>query len=416
MSLQITAGSDPNLASRHRASTIFATVCKVSTWIALAILLVLLISVAGQITHKGAVLVFVDSEDVAEQRLDELEKRLAANEAVASVRRDISPSGSVSFELAVKEQQPDADGKALRYKDVRTQLKRDCRSLDDLELTFDSSEPIHAWDTGFLTRYPSTLKPEQAGIFHAIWGSFWIVIATACFAVPVGVGAAVYLEEYAGESWLTRLIKLNLANLAGVPSIVYGILGFAVFVRFFGKKLMLGQFQIFPLGSTVITGGLTLALLVLPVIIVATQEALKSVPGTIRSASYALGATKWQTIRHQVLPAGMPGIATGVILALSRALGETAPILVIGVLAYVRNTPGKIESPLQMVTEPSKLADVPFDSFSTLPIQIYNWVQDTKPEFAAQAAKGILVLLVVLVCMNSIAIYIRHRFQKNLNW
>ena len=179
---------------------------------------------------------------------------------------------------------------------------------------------------------------------------------------------------------------------------------------------MIGSFQLLPFGPTLLAGACTLALLILPVIIVATQEALKSIPNSIRSASVALGATKWQTIRHQVLPAGLPGIATGVILALSRALGETAPIVVIGVLAFTRTTPGEIETPMDLVKNPGSIAEVPFDKFATLPIQIYNWVSDSRPEFAAQSARGILVLLVVLLLINSVAIFVRNRYQENLKW
>ena len=408
---------DQILRRRHRASAIFAVLCRASTWFALLILLVLLISVAGRVNHRGAVTVFIDGDNPPEAKLQELEALLLSNPHVKGVKRDVDQSGMISFFLKVDNKSIAEADHEVRYEDIKYELEQQCFDLDSIEATLDSSEPVVGWDWGFLTRYPSTLHPEKAGILAGIWGSIWLVLMTGAIAVPLGVGAAIYLEEYASNNWMTRLIKLNLANLAGVPSIVYGILGFAVFVRFFGKKLMLpGGIQILPLGPTLLTGALTLALLILPVIIVATQEALKSVPASIRSASVALGATKWQTIRHQVLPAGLPGIATGVILALSRALGETAPIVVIGVLAFTRSTPGEIESPMDLVHSPGKLLDVPFDNFATLPIQIYNWVADSRPEFAAQSARGILVLLVVLIAMNSVAIFIRNRFQKNMNW
>lgn len=414
MTLDAEPGYHEHLQRRHRWSAWFAWVCRASTWSALVILLVLLVSVAARVNHEGSIAAYVDG-DTTPAALDAAEKMFVSHPMIADVDRDVDKSGLVSFFLRVGDRTTD-DGELVRYEDIRYDLEEESYELEDIRLTFDSSEPVVGWDWGFLTRYPSTLYPERAGILAGIWGSLWLVLLTGLIAVPLGVGAAIYLEEYASDTWMTRLIKLNLANLAGVPSIVYGILGFAVFVRFFGKKLVLGQFQILPLGPTVLTGALTLALLILPVIIVATQEALKSIPGSIRSASFALGATKWQTVRHQVLPASLPGIATGVILALSRALGETAPIVVIGVLTYTTTAPGGIDSPLEILAHPTQLAEVPFDKFATLPIQIYTWVSDSRPEFGAQAARGILVLLVVLLCINSVAIYIRNRFQNNLNW
>ena len=415
MSLLKNLGSDPLLAKRHRASKVFEWCCRVSTWAGIVVLIVLLVSVAARVNHPGALSAFVDGKTPDEASLQSVEEVLLANPFVSEVQRDVDQSGNVSFFMTVGERPVDEEGNRKRYEDIRFELM-DATAALDVPLTLDSSEPINGWDWGFLSRYPSPLEPENAGILPGIWGSIWLVAITALIAVPLGVGAAVYLEEYAGETWVTRIIKLNLANLAGVPSIVYGILGFAVFVRFFGKRLMAGDIQLMPLGSTVLAGAFTLALLILPVIIVATQEALRAIPQSIRNASIALGATKWQTIRHQILPAAMPGISTGVILALSRAIGETAPIVVIGVLSFTNSTPGGIESPVDIVKKPGSVADVPFDNFTTIPIQIYNWVPKAQPEFAAQAARAILVLLVVLLCVNSVAIYVRNRYQKNLKW
>lgn len=277
----------------------------------------------------------------------------------------------------------------------------------------------------FLRNFDSRI-PEQAGIFAGLWGSLWLILFTGLFSVPIGVGAAIYLEEYAGDNWLTRLIRINLSNLAGVPSIVYGILGLTVFVRMFDvfgtqKKevvLMLAgiRFAIkLPFDRTVISGSLTLTLLILPVVIVAAQEALRAVPPSIRHASLALGATRWQTIRNQVLPASTPGILTGVILAISRAIGETAPLVMIGALTYLAFTPGRIETFSEFLS-PEKLARAPFDTFTALPIQIFNWVSRPQVEYQHVAAAGILVLLIVLLCLNALAIYLRHRFQKSLRW
>lgn len=240
------------------------------------------------------------------------------------------------------------------------------------------------WD--FLWNLPSR-HPEKAGIKSALAGSLWLTGLTAVISLPVGIGAAVYLEEYAAASRWKMLFQINIANLAGVPSIVYGILGLAVFV------------QLFALGSSVISGALTLSLVILPIIILATQEALRGVPDSIRHASYALGATRWQTVRHQVLPAAMPGIMTGVILALSRAIGEAAPLVAVGAMAYVPFVPSG-----------------PTDQFTALPIQIFNWAARPKAEFHQIAGAAIIVLLFVLICMNVTAVAVRHFYGKRVRW
>ena len=285
-----------------------------------------------------------------------------------------------------------------------------------------------AWgwlDAGFLTRGNSYMAAE-AGIMAGLWGSLWLIGLTAIMSVPLGVGAAVYLEEYAKPTRLTKLIQLNISNLAGVPSIVYGILGFTVFVRMFGLRdrpekfvCSLGfvdfAFEL-PLGRVVLSGAATLTLLSLPVVIIAAQEALRSVPASLRHASLALGATKWQTVRHQVLPAALPGILTGVILALSRALGETAPLAVLGAAAQLSVVPGRITSVGDALRHPGKLVQAPFDQFTAIPLQIYSWVNDPSRGFEHVAAAGIVVLLTVLVLLNGTAIFIRQRFQKKIRW
>ena len=236
----------------------------------------------------------------------------------------------------------------------------------------------------FLTGFPSR-RASQAGIYHAITGSVFVILLTAVLAVPVGVAAAIYLEEYGTRSAVAKLIEINISNLAAVPSIIYGLLGLGLFVRAMG------------MGRSVLAGASTLALLVLPVVILSTREALRAVPKSIREGSYALGATKWQTIWHQVLPVASPGILTGMILALSRAIGETAPLIAIGALTYVPFAPDSIWSP-----------------FTVLPIQIFNWVSRPQADFKANAAAGILVLLVLLLTMNGLAIWLRDRYQKKV--
>jgi phosphate transport system permease protein len=237
-----------------------------------------------------------------------------------------------------------------------------------------------SWD--FITAF-SSRRPEQAGIWHALTGSIYVILVTALLAVPVGVAAAIYLEEYGTRNWTAKLIEINITNLAAVPSIIYGLLGLGLFVRMMG------------LGRSVIAGAATLALLVLPVVILSTREALRAVPGAIREGSYALGATKWQTIWHQVLPMAMPGILTGLILALSRAIGETAPLITIGAVTFITFTPDSLSSP-----------------FTVLPIQIFNWVSRPQLAFHANAAAGIIVLLALLLTMNGAAIWLRDRYQQ----
>lgn len=240
--------------------------------------------------------------------------------------------------------------------------------------------PRLSWD--FLTGYPSR-RPERAGIAPALVGSFLMILLTTLIAFPVGVAAAIYLEEYAPRTWWTQLIEINIANLAGVPSIIYGMLGLALFVRGIG------------LGRSLLAGALTMALLVLPIIIIASREAIRAVPYSIREASYALGATRWYTIWHQVLPLALPGILTGSILAISRALGETAPLIMIGALSFVAFLPDGLLSP-----------------FTVLPIQIFNWVSRPQKGFLVDAAAGIVVLLAVLLLMNALAIWLRDRSQR----
>jgi phosphate transport system permease protein len=250
-------------------------------------------------------------------------------------------------------------------------------------ILFDAIQDGAPWLTlQFLTNFPSRF-PEQAGILAALWGSIWVVGLTALISFPLGVGAAIYLEEYAPQNRLTFFIRLNIANLAGVPSIVYGILGLGLFV------------QALALGRSILSGALVMTLLILPVIIIASQEAVRSVPKAYREGAYALGATKWQVTRGVVLPQAFPGILTGTILALSRAIGEAAPMIAIAALVFVRFVPTG-----------------PLDRFTVMPIQIYNWVNLPQAEFRGLAAAGILVLLIVLLGMNSIAIFIRNRYQK----
>ena len=243
---------------------------------------------------------------------------------------------------------------------------------------------IQRIDWSFITDLPSR-KAEKSGIYTALMGSIWILCLTTVIALPIGIAAGIYLEEYSKKGKLSALLEINISNLAGVPSIIYGLLGLEVFVR------------IMSLGASVLAGSLTLSLLILPIIIVATREAIKAVPTSIKDASYALGASKWQTIWYQILPASSGGILTGVILALSRAVGETAPLIVIGALAYVPFAPS-----------------TPMDEFSVLPIQIFNWISRPQHGFIENAAAAIIILLLITFVMNGIAVYFRNKWQKKL--
>ncbi|PZO33707.1 MAG: phosphate ABC transporter permease PtsA [Shackletoniella antarctica] len=256
----------------------------------------------------------------------------------------------------------------------------------------------------FLTSFPSR-RPENAGIVGALAGTFWVMIIVAVVAFPVGVGAGLYLEEFATDRWFTRLIEINISNLAGVPSIIYGLLGLAAFVRLL--EPITG-------GRTVLAGALTLALLVLPIIIVATREALRAVPEGMRLAGLAIGGSRWQVVWDHVLPAALSGILTGVILALSRAIGETAPLITIGALTFVPFTPGCTENfpyfnPADLLRCPVNVVQSPF---TVMPIQIFNWVSRPQKAFHENAAAAIIVLMVMLVLMNSVAIILRNRFRQ----
>ena len=283
-----------------------------------------------------------------------------------------------------------ADGKSNRFLEVAFKASLIACLLSALVVLVALMADVLADGLGslsldFITDTPSRIIPENSGIGPALAGTLFMMVVCAAFIIPVGVATAVYLEEYANrESRVARFIELNIQNLAAVPSIVYGILGLAFLVR--------GPLS---LGNTMIAGGLTLGLLVLPVLIVAGREAIRAVPPSIREGSMALGATKWQTIWKQVLPAALPGIATGAILSLSRAIGETAPLIVVGAVYFATAVPSSFT-----------------DDVTALPIQIFSWISDPRDEYKALAAAGIIVLMVILLGMNAIAIWLRNKYEK----
>lgn len=251
----------------------------------------------------------------------------------------------------------------------------------------------------FLTSYPSRFA-SRAGILSSWVGTLLIMVVTACAAVPLGVAAGVYLEEYARKNWITSIIEINIANLAGVPSIIYGLMALGLLVYQFG------------LGQSVLAGGLTLAFLILPIVIVATRESLRTIPQGIREAAYALGSTKWQVVRHHLLPYSVGGTMTGIIIALSRAIGETAPLITIGALTFIAFLP---PSPVQ--PQPPFISTEWLHSpFSVLPIQMFNWVSRPDQEFLQNAAAAGLVLIVITLSLNAVAILIRYRVRKRIKW
>lgn len=281
-------------------------------------------------------------------------------------------------------------------------LKKDEIEILRAEKYPDSFLEFTSWlDTSFIQN-PQSSDPLRAGVRTAILGSLWVIAVTILFAFPIGVGAAIYLEEYAGDSWINRVIQTNINNLAGVPSIIYGMLGLAIFVRalepitsgaIFGYVDDLTTAN----GRTILSAGLTLGLLVLPLIIINAQEAIKAVPNSLRQASYGLGATKWETVWSHVLPSALPGILTGTILSISRALGETAPLVVIGASTFITFDP-----------------DGPFSKFTTLPIQIWQWTARPQAEFRNIAAAAIITLLIILLTLNAAAVLLRNRYRQQL--
>jgi len=251
----------------------------------------------------------------------------------------------------------------------------------------------------FFTSYPSRF-PEKAGILSAWVGTTLVMTVTAAAAVPLGVAAGIYLEEYSKKNWLTHLIEINMNNLAGVPSIIYGLLALGLFVYFL------------KFGESILTGGLTLGLLILPMVVIATRESIRAIPNSIREASYALGATKWQTVRDHILPYSSGGILTGMIIGLSRAIGETAPIITVGALTFIAFLPTPPVTPAFPFISFRWL----LDPFTVMPIQVFNWVSRPQREFHLNAAAAGIVLLFMTLLMNAFAIYMRYKFRKRIKW
>jgi phosphate transport system permease protein len=440
------------LVWRHRIGLGFEWLCRLATFTALAILFVLLGSIVATALKPGrgkglapVSLTSISSKETPDSATDykvsgvlggQFELKQKPGVRITTFSSVDVRDGKVVFDHDGRRASPvfnlvvtfpsEPDAPARSFKEIGFD-----NGPDDLAIPRVSPpQPAKPWGWltwGFLTK-ANSYDPLEAGIMVGFWGSVWLIGLTSLMAVPLGVGAAVYLEEYAKPTRFTRFIQLNIANLAGVPSIVYGILGFTVFNRMFGAFdkqptflaiAIPGIDQVdikLPFGPVVFSGACTLALLSLPVVIITSQEALRSIPASLRHAAYALGATKWQTIWHQLIPAALPGIMTGVILSLSRAIGEAAPLAVVGVAAHLSYAPGEISGLGDLVQHPDKLIQAPFSKYTSLPTQVYSWIVESAPNFEHVAAAGILVLLASLLTMNGLAIFIRQRYRGKIQW
>jgi phosphate transport system permease protein len=399
-----------NITTRHRTGTAWHIIFQAATIVGILALVALLLNVLNGAFGYAALEYKVDPKTLAQDGVP-LEQQ-SKEQLIALLQSKISKGAFNKLE----KDQPFAERsrenvyqvvveRVVKYSvDESWNLWESLTQADSIRAKVAADYPsaefrfINWLTTDFVSR-PQSSEPLTAGIRTAIFGSLWTIFITILFAFPVGVGAAIYLEEYAVDNWFNRLIQTNINNLAGVPSIVYGILGLAIFVRAL-EPLTSGE--IFGVvdpttasGRTILSAGLTLGLLVLPIIIINAQEAIRAVPQSLRKASYGLGATKWQTVWHHILPAAMPGILTGTILAVSRAIGETAPLVVVGASTAISFDPSG-----------------PFSKFTTLPIQIYQWTARPQEEFRALAAAAILVLLAMLLSLNALAIVLRNRFSR----
>jgi phosphate transport system permease protein len=406
----IVEGFASNLDARNRKGTLWHVLFQASTLVGIIALIALVLNIIdgafGYVAYEARVdpdTLRVDGIPIEEQSKDQLVRLLQStlssgaynklnNEKAFSDR-----SSEEVYQLVVE--------RIIRPKVVQVwKLWPSLTQAAEIRATVAQEHPdaeleVVSWLTSDFVSRPQSSEPLTAGVRTAILGSLWTILFTILLAFPVGVGAAIYLEEYASDNWLNRIIQTNINNLAGVPSIVYGILGLAIFVRTL-EPLTSGE--VFGLvdpttanGRTVLSAGLTLGLLVLPIIIINAQEAIRAVPRSLRNASYGVGATKWQTVWSHVLPNAMPGILTGTILAISRAIGETAPLVVVGASTAISFDPSS-----------------PFSKFTTLPIQIYQWTSRPQDEFRSLAAASILVLLLLLLSLNASAILLRNRFSR----
>jgi len=397
---------------RHRVGGIWRQVFQVSTVIGIIVLSALLFNVLNQTFGLAAVEVEIDPSSLAIEGVP-LEN-LTQEQLIGILEEHVSKGLFRRFESEQPLVERDREEvyelvleRVVEPKVVRTWsltdsiLRRDEVEEERAEKYPESSLDFFSWIDPSFVSSPQSSDPLRAGVRTAILGSLWTIAITILFSFPIGVGAAIYLEEYAGDTFINRLIQTNINNLAGVPSIIYGILGLAIFVRVLepitsGAAFGLLEDPTTANGRTILSAGLTLGLLILPLIIINAQEAIKAVPNSLRQASFGLGGTKWQTVWSHVLPNAIPGILTGTILAISRAIGETAPLVVVGASTFITFDP-----------------DGPFSKFTTLPIQIFQWTARPQAEFRNIAAAAIIVLLVLLLSLNASAVFLRNRFRRH---
>jgi phosphate transport system permease protein len=406
----VVEGFANNLDARNRKAVLWHVLFQASTIVGIIALIALMLNIVnsafGYVAYEATVdpdTLAVDGTSIQDQSKEQLvallQSRLSsgAYNKLENEKPFTDRSREEVYQLVVQ--------RIVRPKVVEVwNLWPSLTQADEIRATVAQNHPKAELDfvswltTDFVTR-PQTSEALTAGVRTAILGSLWTILFTILLAFPIGVGAAIYLEEYASDNWLNRVIQTNINNLAGVPSIIYGILGLAIFVRALESFTSGKMFGIVNLttanGRTVISAGLTLGLLVLPIIIINAQEAIRAVPRSLRNASFGVGATKWQTVWSHVLPNALPGILTGTILAISRAIGETAPLVVVGASTAISFDPNS-----------------PFSKFTTLPIQIYQWTSRPQDEFRSLAAAAILVLLVLLLSLNASAVLLRNRFSR----
>jgi phosphate transport system permease protein len=401
-----------NLDGRHRVGQIWHVIFRASTLIGILALTVLLFNIVNSAFGYVAIENEIDPESLAINGIPI--DNLHQNDLVKILEENVSSGLFRRYESEMTwEERGRKEILALVYERIVNPTVLESWSLQDsifkkndilaeMDEKYAHAElEFHLWLTPKFLATPQSPEPDRAGVRTAIFGSLWTIAITILFAFPLGVGAAIYLEEYAIDNALNRLIQTNINNLAGVPSIIYGMLGLAIFVRAMepltsGALFGLVEDATTANGRTILSAGLTLGLLILPLIIINTQEAIKAVPNSLRQASYGMGATRWQTIWHHVLPNSISGILTGTILAISRAIGETAPLVVVGASTFITFDPSG-----------------PFSKFTTLPIQIYQWTARPQAEFRNIAAAAILVLLTMLLSMNAVAVILRNKNSKN---
>jgi phosphate transport system permease protein len=396
-----------NISKRRRNGTVYRWLLFSSVIIALAMLGLLLYNIANQAFGIVALEYRQDPDTLGNVPFEELQPE----QLVTILQENVRPGlyNFLNSEAPIAERPVDelrnltlehvAQQRVVAsYPLVDSVLRRAEIEAEIREEHPDAKIQFTSWiDRSFLTSTMSRV-PDLSGVRTALLGSLWMIGLTVLFAFPIGVGAAIYLEEYASNDWFNRMIQTNINNLAGVPSIIYGLLGLAIFVRGLGAITSGNAFGVpNDNGRTILAASLTMALLILPIIIINAQEAIRAVPNSLRQASYGLGATKWQTIWHHVLPVAFPGILTGNILAMSRAIGETAPLIIVGATTFITTDP-----------------QGPFSKFTVLPIQIYEWTKQPEAEFRNIAAAAIVTLLILLLSLNSIAVLLRNRFRRSL--